>query len=134
MQLLFIYDTDLIQVRGCLGALKGQKARCLYTLPYDVSRVAYCFLNVEVRPEPVPGDPGIALSAQSGTDHPFVLMRPMLGHALWCPANWRFRGRDPWAKDFPWSSGTPSYRTPKALAALWKDKRIRISKRSGRGR
>ncbi len=44
MQLMFIYDTDLIRF-GTDGVKKDE--RQIYTLPY-LSKIAYCFLNIEL--------------------------------------------------------------------------------------
>jgi exonuclease SbcC len=117
MQLLFIYDTDLIQFGT--DAVKNEK-RSIYTLPYDVG-VAYCFLNVEVSQGQFLVI-GIALSAQSGTRiTPFVLMKqPELHLAIGDLA--LTKDEIPWAKDF--LVGGTKIPDTKALAALLKDKDI----------
>ena len=114
MQLLFIYDTDLIQFGT--DAVKNEK-RSIYTLPYDVG-VAYCFLNVEVSQGQFLVI-GIALSAQSGTRiAPFVLVKNPELH-LDINELTLSKQEIPWAKDFLINGSTiPDI---KALATKFKD-------------
>jgi exonuclease SbcC len=115
LQLLFIYDTELIQFGT--DAVKNEK-RSIYTLPYDVG-VAYCFLNVEVNQGQFLVI-GIALSAQSGTGiTPFVLLKQPELH-LGINELALTRLEIPWAKEFL-INGTTIPDT-KNLAAMLKDK------------
>ena len=71
LQLLFIYDTDVIKF-GTDGI--KQHERSIYTLPYKTG-LAYCFLNVEVDKEKFLII-GITLSAQRGVRiTPFVITK-----------------------------------------------------------
>lgn len=117
MQLLFIYDTDLIQFGT--DAVKNEK-RSIYTLPYDVS-VAYCFLNVEVSQGQFLVI-GIAISSQSGTRiAPFVLVKNPELH-LDISELTLTKQEIPWAKDFLINSATIP--DSKALAVKLKDRGI----------
>jgi exonuclease SbcC len=117
MQLLFIYDTDLIQFGT--DAVKNEK-RSIYTLPYDVG-VAYCFLNVEVSQGQFLVI-GIAISAQSGTRiAPFVLVKNPELH-LDISELTLSKQEIPWAKDFLVNGATIP--DTKALAAKLKDRGI----------
>lgn len=117
LQLLFIYDTDLIQFGT--DAVKNEK-RSIYTLPYEVS-VAYCFLNVEVSQGRFLVI-GIALSAQSGTRiAPFVLLKNPELH-LDINELTLTKQEIPWAKDFLINGSTIP--DTKALAAQLKDRGI----------
>jgi exonuclease SbcC len=117
MQLLFIYDTDLIQFGT--DAVKNEK-RSIYTLPYEVS-VAYCFLNVEVSQGRFIVI-GIAISAQSGTRiAPFVLVKNPELH-LDINELALTKQEIPWAKDFLVNGSTIP--DTKALSAQLKDSGI----------
>jgi exonuclease SbcC len=117
MQLLFIYDTDLIEFGT--DAVKNEK-RSIYTLPYGVG-VAYCFLNVEVKRGAFLVI-GISLSAQSGTRiAPFVLLKnPELDADI--NQLTLTEQEIPWAKDF--LLGSTNIPDTKTLAAGLKDKGI----------
>ena len=117
MQLLFIYDTDLIQFGT--DAVKNEK-RSIYTLPYDVG-VAYCFLNVEVSQGQFLVI-GIALSAQTGTRiAPFVLVKNPELH-LDINELTLSKQEIPWAKDFLINESTIP--DTKLLATKLKDRGI----------
>jgi len=117
LQLLFVYDSDLIEFGT--DAVKNEK-RSIYTLPYDVG-LAYCFLNVEVKK----GQflvLGIALSAQSGTRIvPFVLLKQPETH-LSITELALTQQEIPWANDF--LTGSRTIADLKTQAAGLKEKGI----------